>query len=1077
MSRREELEHSIAALEAQRPLLGDAVVGLALEALRKELAALEPPATSPDPGAVLRRLVPQTYVERLLATQGQAQPERRLVTILFSDVKGSTAMAETLDPEEVLEIMNGAFEFLIPPITRHEGTLARLMGDAILAFFGAPLAHENDPERAVRAALEIIAGAQEYAAHLETERGIRGFNVRVGINTGLVVVGEAGSDLRVEYTAMGDAINLAARMEQSAPVGGILITQATYRLVQGLFEMTPQAPLTVKGKSQPIQTYIIHGARTHTALDERRGIEGIAVPMIGRDAELACLREAWQVTQNGAFQSITVSGDAGVGKSRLLFEFQRWMREQIPAPLILKGRAVPETLSTPYGILRDLFARHLDIRDSDSAEVLQQKIAAGFAPHLPPERAHVVGYLLGFDLATAPGVQKLTGSQALAGQAQADLLLTFRALSASQPLALLFDDLHWADAASLDFIVRLREALAECRLLLIGLTRPTLYEHRPEWVQESGSARLDLASLSVEASQTLVEKLLQKVHALPEDLRSLIVKQAEGNPFYIEELIKMLMDEGVITRAEDGWRVETPRLEQLKVPATLTGVLQARIDGLPNAEKELLQQASVAGRDFWDALLLELNPVEQQALARLLDSVQRRELVFRHAHSSFGDTDEYRFKHIILRDVVYETVLLKLRRRYHEATARWLEAHSGARVGEHAASIAEHYAQAGNAAQAGAWFLKAGKVAQNISAYREAEATYRRALEFIAPAERGSAHIAHGQVLEKLTRYDEAVQALETGIALAREHSPAQAAEGLTELSWINTLRGNHQAAFAHATEAFSLARGDSDRRELARARMRYCSAHPDYEATDMLACFEEVLADFTAAGDLHGEATCLLNIGNIYLDGLNQHENAAIYYRRSQELYREQGNRWGLENCLMNLGITISQQGDQQSAIQCYHEARQLAQEIDDGEGLALGEHNTANAYFRLSEFNSATVHYVHSFDLSLKLGLLPLALINLTNLAETTLKQGYHETAALWLGTAKAQLQLHPHLGEEIERLLTEVQAQLPLAVYEAALARGGALSLAEVGTLLPRGSANPLQPAQNHAQNVERAQPNEG
>ncbi|MBN1922615.1 MAG: AAA family ATPase [Anaerolineae bacterium] len=1056
MSRKEELEHSIAALEAQRALLGDAVIGPALEALCKELAALEAPATSPDPGAVLRRLVPQTYAERLLATQGHAQPERRLVTILFSDVKGSTAMAETLDPEEVLEIMNGAFEFLIQPITRHEGTLARLMGDAILAFFGAPLAHENDPERAVRAALEIITGAQEYATRLENERGIQGFNVRVGINTGLVVVGEVGSDLRVEYTAMGDAINLAARMEQNAPIGGVLISQATYRLVQGLFEMTPQPPLMVKGKSQPIQTYIVHGARAHASLSERRGIEGIAVPMVGRDAELTHLQRAWQAVQSGAFEGITISGDAGVGKSRLLFEFQRWLREQTPEPLILKGRAVPETLSTPYGILHDLFARHLDIRDSDSAEVLQQKIAAGFAPHLPPERAHVVGHLIGFELATAPGVQKLTGSQAFAGQAQADLLLLFRAFAACQPLVLLFDDLHWADTASLDFIARLGKTLVDCRLLLICLTRPTLYERRPEWEQESGNARLNLGALSAEASQTLIEELLQKVHALPETLRSLIVKQAEGNPFYIEELIKMLLDEGVITCAEDGWQVEATRLDQLKVPATLTGVLQARIDGLPGAEKELLQQASVAGRDFWDALLLELNPVEQQALVQLLDSVQRRELVFRHAHSIFDNTGEYRFKHVILRDVVYETVLLKLRRRYHEATARWLEAHSGARVGEHAALIAEHYARAGNVAEAGAWFLKAGKVAQNISAYREAEAAYRRALEFIAPAERGNVHIAHGQVLEKLSRYDEAVQALETGIALTREHNPEKKIEGLTELSWINTLRGNHEAAFTHATEALNLAQKTGDRRELGRARMRYCSTHPDYDIPQTLTCYEEVLADFTAAGDPHGQATCLLNMGNIHLDELKQPENAAAYYRRSQELFREQGNRWGLNNCLMNLGITVSQQGNPKSAIQYFEEAQQLAQEIDDGEGLALGAQNLANAYLKLSEFNSATVYYVRSFDLSLKLGLLPLALITLANLAETALKQGYHEIAALRLGTVRAQRELFPRLGEDLEHLLSEVQAQLPPAAYEAALARGEALSLKEAGALLPRKGA---------------------
>jgi class 3 adenylate cyclase len=209
----------------------------------------------------LRRLIPKEYAERLLATQGQAPAERRTVTILFSDVKGSTAMAETLDPEDVLEIMDRAFDVLIQPVYRYEGTLARLMGDAVLAFFGAPLAHEDDPERACRAALDILAGAQVYAARLEAECGIRGFDVRVGIHTGLVVVGEVGSDLRVEYTAMGDAINLAARLEQAADPGTVLISEATHKLIAPLFDTQALPPIAVKGKAEPVAMYRVLAAR------------------------------------------------------------------------------------------------------------------------------------------------------------------------------------------------------------------------------------------------------------------------------------------------------------------------------------------------------------------------------------------------------------------------------------------------------------------------------------------------------------------------------------------------------------------------------------------------------------------------------------------------------------------------------------------------------------------------------------------------------------------------------------------------------------------------------------------------
>jgi len=264
----------------------------------------------------LERLVPKEFAERLLATRGQVEAERRMVTILFSDVKGSTAMAEDLDPEEVMEIMNGAFDVLIKPVYRYEGTLARLMGDAILAFFGAPIAHEDDPERACRAALEIIEGAKLYAAKLEEERGITGFNVRVGINTGLVVVGEVGSDLRVEYTAMGDAINLAARMESTAQPGTVLITENTHKLIAALFETEGLGPIEVKGKAEAISVYRVLAAKEVPG--KVRGIAGLESPLVGREAEFAALQESMERLQAGVGGIVTLVGEAGLGKSRLV---------------------------------------------------------------------------------------------------------------------------------------------------------------------------------------------------------------------------------------------------------------------------------------------------------------------------------------------------------------------------------------------------------------------------------------------------------------------------------------------------------------------------------------------------------------------------------------------------------------------------------------------------------------------------------------------------------------------------------------------------------------------------------------
>ncbi len=507
----------------------------------------------------VERLVPSEFAERLLATRGKVAGERRMVTILFSDVKGSTAMAENLDPEDVMEIMDGAFDVLIDPIYRYEGTLARLMGDAILAFFGAPIAHEDDPERACRAALEIIEGAKRYAARLEEERDIRGFNVRVGINTGLVVVGEVGSDLRVEYTAMGDTVNLAARMEQAAPVGGILISHETYRHVRGVFDVQPLEPIQVRGRREPIQAYLVQAAKARAFHLGTRGVEGIETRMVGREAELKRLQDAlYAAMEDGERQMVTITGEAGVGKSRLLYEFDNWI-ELLPETIrYFKGRARPEMQNLPYALIRDLFSFRFQIQDSDRARVVREKMERGTGEVLGEDeewqmKAHFVGQLLGFDFSDTPHLQGvLDDPKQPRDRALIYLTGFFHATTALAPAVIFLEDIHCADDSSLDVINHLALTTADRRLLIVCLGRTTLFERRPLWGEgQTFHTRLELRPLSKWDSRRLVAEILQKVDHVPVDLRDLLVTGAEGNPFFIEELIKMLIEDGVIVKGED----------------------------------------------------------------------------------------------------------------------------------------------------------------------------------------------------------------------------------------------------------------------------------------------------------------------------------------------------------------------------------------------------------------------------------------------------------------------------------------------------------------------------------------------
>ena len=701
-----------------------------------------PPAAQPAAlDQAIQRLIPKEYIARLLADGGRPQSERRQVTILFSDVKGSTAMGEKLDPEDLLEIINPAFEFLIAPVYRYEGTLARLMGDAILAFFGAPLAHEDDPERAVRAALEIIAGAQEYALRLERERGISGFNVRVGINTGLVVVGEVGSDYRVEYTAIGDAINLAARMEQNAPVGGILISHDTYRHIRGAFDVEPQALITVKGRSQPVQTYRVLAAKPRPFHLGYRGVEGVETRMIGREAELKALQDALiEVIQESACRMITVSGDPGVGKSRLLYEFESWAELRPERLRYFKGRARPEAQNRPYGVLNDLFSFRFQIQDSDLAEIARDKLEGGLCETLGNDetsqmKAHFIGQLLGFDFSLSPHLlPALHDAKQVAERALAYLADYFMAVATQAPVLILLEDLHWADDSSLDALNQLGGRLVSQPVLVIALARPTLFERRPHWGEgQLYHSGIRLSPLSKAETRSLVAEVLQKIPQVPEALRELVVGNAEGNPFYVEELIKMLIEEGVIVKEEPFWQARPELLEGLHVPPTLTGVLQARLDGLSPAERAVIQQAAVIGRVFWDAAVAYLEQAEGNRLnpAELTDrlaALRHKELVFQRETSAFAEANEHIFKHAILRDVTYETVLKRLRRAYHARAAEWLIEHSRERQTEFAGLIAEHLERAGQAEQALDYLFQAGEHALACYATGEAHAYFTRIL-------------------------------------------------------------------------------------------------------------------------------------------------------------------------------------------------------------------------------------------------------------------------------------------------------------------------------------------------------------
>lgn len=592
------------------------------------------PVPTPGTHTRLQQYIPKELLAKLEATRSHhtLKGERRIATILFCDVVGSTSLAASLDPEEWAEIMNEAFDFLITPVYHYEGTLARLMGDAILAFFGAPIAHEDDPQRALLAAFDIIEGSRAFAEKVKKERKLE-FEVRVGINTGFVAVGEVGSDLRVEYTAMGDAVNLAARMQTAAPPGAVLVSENTYQLVAPLFNWIDHGLTQVKGKLQPVHTYQAVSRKADPG--RLRGLAGIESQMVGRDHELSTLLQLWEAVQAGMGRTVVIIGEPGLGKSRLIAELKtRVLGSNLNPPVQssrwAEGRCLSYGEGLAYHLLIDLLHSLLDVPASAGEDeirsALQQLLAdlfggspapdssslpAGSASHstYPPIQDEgrdiypYLGHLLALQLEGEALEQvRLLDAQALQTRYLEALQALLRALAEKDPLILVLDDVHWADPSSVEMLSRLLPLAREVPVLFCFVTRPDysavgmkLLSVAREVVGR-GLTEITINPLNEVESARLVSNLLN-VQSLPEETRTAILDKAEGNPFFVEEVIRMLIDRGAIVMRDGSW-VAVQGVEGAKIPDTLHGLLLARMDRLSDEVKYALRIASVIGRQF-----------------------------------------------------------------------------------------------------------------------------------------------------------------------------------------------------------------------------------------------------------------------------------------------------------------------------------------------------------------------------------------------------------------------------------------------------------------------------------------------
>lgn len=703
----------------------------------------------------LEQYIPRELMKKLetARSSGDMVGERRVVTMLFCDVKGSTQAAERLDPEEWSEIINGAFEHMIRPVFKYEGTVARLMGDGILAFFGAPLAHEDDPQRAVLAGMDILSGFSPYREEIFQQWGFE-IDVRIGINTGLVVVGTVGSDLRMEYTALGDAINLAARMEQTASPGTIQISHDTYKLIKPLFEFESLGSITVKGKDEPVNVYRVIGRRVEHS--RARGIEGLHAEMVGRVREMEVLHQVVDRLKQGVGRIIFVLGEAGLGKSRLISETRKVFVDVMKSE---SGWYETNSLSyethQAYALVQRMIQRVTGIRYDDAPKIIRKKLEP-VLDDLPDEmrvRANLIFETL-FGLDSENGKTLIDGDefrQELFNVMDVWLRVRF----SESPTVFVFDDMHWSDAASAQLIQQLLHLTEVIPVVFICAMR--VETSTPAWsvkisADDQFHARyteISLKPLSEANSNELINRLLA-IADVHDDLRQNILGKSDGNPFFIEEVVRTLIENNIVIpeeRVENGvanhYWVSVSDGSEFSIPENLQSLLAARMDQLEESTRATLQLASVIGRNFYLRVLQAVNASTPE-LDKQVGTLMRLDMI---RESARVPEVEYSFRNPLTQEAVYQTILLKHRKEFHLRVAEAMEGLYQDRLEGKFGLLAHHFSLAGRSEKGIDYCRKASRQAVSVYAYEEAEKNLRAALNLLQEHPNDEVHVL---VLEEL---------------------------------------------------------------------------------------------------------------------------------------------------------------------------------------------------------------------------------------------------------------------------------------------------------------------------------------
>ncbi len=902
----------------------------------------------------LRRVqgvMPTLLVDKILHASKHIEGERRTVTVLFSDVVGFTTISEKLDPETVYSIIDTCVAAFRDEIYLYEGILDKFMGDGVMALFGAPVMHEDDPTRAVRCALGMQTALKRVNDEMVSKHGIT-LQMRIGLNLGTVVVGDIGADLRMNYTAMGDTVNVASRLQSVAEPGSILVSRAVYEQTRAIFDYSELGSIRVRGRVEPVEIYQVLGIKRDPG--RVRGIPGLAAPMIGRDHELAQVQHVVEtLARDKRGGLVLITGEAGIGKSRLTNELKQWIARtpELAALSVYEGDCVAYG-QLAYDIEIQILNALFRLRADDPPNLRRERIKAGIL-ELVGERGTLellpyIENLMGLPPTERELAERIRHLEPV--QLRQQMFLALRELLAhvaqTHPLVLLLDDLHWIDKPSLDLLLFLLNLVEDAPIVFVCSARPSNNQAVPQIQRigagyaESQLVELVLEPLSVRDCTVLIDSLLT-ISDLPDNLRQMIPQRAEGNPFYLEEIIRTLIDRNIIRRRGERWEM-TPGADAqaFQVPRTLESLIMTRLDHLSESTRFTAQCAAVIGRYFSDVLLQRIAEAGTSRFENDLHELIDHEVI---QQTLEGNERQFAFRHILTQQTIYNSVLLRRREQLHHKIASAVEELYADRLDEQAERLAFHYSESKDAVQALPHVIRSAERAASRYANEQALSYYRTALDLVTrtqapPETKTRILIGLGDSQTHIGDFDGAASSLRAAWDLAR-------------------------AATASPTQARQTA-------EIARRLGRGYERRAKYD--DAMQWLESALREMNrdvSSGHAVERVRIYLDIGWVHyrrgnLDEAEHWRLRALEISEGLDYYPEMGSAYN------GLAALYNHKGDWTRAIEYARRGLQVRETIGDIEGMSRSHSNLGAIHLNTGEWDKALPHLEQSLELKQRIG-----------------------------------------------------------------------------------------------------------